>query len=275
MNKFPRFVYFQILPQGFFIRLTSLEFIDLSYSNITKIGDSTFSISSLVHVTLRGNKLRSLSAGVFVGADSLESIDLSYNSLKFFSPETFTNLPSLRDLHLSHNGLNNETFGPGAVDWANHIPELKYLDLAFNNIVFADSMPFQMFSGLEKLEVLILRGNWIPIDYGVFARNRFLRILDLSYNKITYFDINFLLSMNSLETLLVHGNAISYSNQIELSGIHTIFPNFHSLGISDNAFSCEVLSEIVKRMLSEKITLEVEDDKFVSNKRNIRGVACV
>lgn len=277
MNKFPLFTHchFQILPQGFFLpRLPALEFIDLSYSNITKIADMTFSIPLLFHVSLRGNKLRSLSAGVFAGADNLEIIDLSHNLLKYISPETFTTLSSLRDLHLSHNFIHNETFGPRAVDWVHPMP-LKHLDLSFNNIVFADAMPFEMFSGLEKLEKLNLRGNRISIDYGVFARNRHLKVLDISYNKITYFDINFLLSMNSLEKLLVHGNGISYSNQIELNGIRTFFPNFHSLGISDNVFSCEVLREIVKRMLNEKISLEIEDEKFVSKKRNIRGVACV
>lgn len=252
-----------------------LKHINLSYSKIAKIADFTFGLSTLLDINLSGNNLTSLTASVFDGAVNLLSIDLSHNQIKNLQPETFMNMRSLRELNLSFNELHNNTFNRNGVDWIDTIESLKVLDLSHNNIFYIDVMPYQAFSGLVNLSTLNLKSNQITIDYGAFASNHKLKTLDFSYNKMTYFDLNFLLSVSSLENLFLNGNGIAYASQVDLSDVRAIFPEIKSLGISDNSFSCEVLSVIIRKMLTAKIQLVVEDEKFVNDRRNLRGVSCV
>lgn len=264
-----------MLPAEFFSNYTSLKYIDISQSKLHKIADFTFGLPSLLEVNLSGNDLFSLTADVFDGALNLHTIDISNNMISIIHPEAFLNLPSLRDVDLSNNQLNNNSFGMNGVDWIEPIESLRTLDLSYNNLFFYDVMPYQAFSGLINLETLILAHNQITIDFGAFASNQFLKTLDFSYNKMTYFDLNFLMSVSSLENLYLHGNGISYANQIDMNDIKTIFPNLKSLGISANSFSCQVLSGVIKKMLKASIKLAVEEGNFVNNRRNLHGVACV
>ena len=211
---------------------------------------------------------------MFNGALNLQVIDVSFNSISMINPETFLNLRSLRDLYLSHNQLHNMSFNQNGVDWVDDIESLRTLDLSFNQIFFYDVMPYQAFSGLVNLETLNLKSNQITIDYGSFSANRKLKTLDFSYNNMTYFDLNFLMSITNLENLYLHGNGIAYASQIDLSDVKAIFPDIKSIGISENSFSCEVLSVIIKKMMRSSIQLVVEEGKFVNNKRNLRGVSC-
>lgn len=264
-----------MLPAEFFSSYSALKYINLSFSKLYKIADFTFGLPYLFEINLRGNELISLSANVFNGATNLRTIDLSHNMISIVEPETFLNLRSLMFLNLSHNQMNNNSFNRNGIDWIDGISSLKTLDLSNNQIFFYDVMPYQAFSGLVNIETLLLRSNKITIDYGAFSANQMLKTLDLSYNSMTYFDLNFLLSINSLENLYLHGNGISYTSQIDLNDVRTIFPEIKSLGISENSFSCEVLATIIRSMAKASIQLVIEDGKFVNNRRNLRGVSCL
>lgn len=270
------FYFPQIIPRDFFSTYPVVQFINLSHSKVFKINDGTFRhLPSLFEINLRGNNLISLSADIFDGASSLRRIDLSQNKIKFIEPATFMNLRSLGELDLSFNEIHNNTFNRNGADWIDTMESLKVLDLSHNNIFYHDFVPYHTFSGLVNLESLNLRSNRITIDYGNFATNRQLKTLDLSYNKMTYFDLNFLLSVASLESLMLHGNNIAYASQIGLSDIRATFPEIKMLGLSENEFTCEMLSSILKKMLKANIRLLVDEENFVSDRRNLRGVSCV
>lgn len=190
-------------------------------------------------------------------------------------PEAFVNLRSLWDLNLSYNKLHNNSFDRGGVDWIDSIDSLRSLDLSHNQIFYFHTMPYQAFSGLSNLETLNLQHNHIALDYGAFASNQNLKTLDLSYNKMTYFDLNFLISITSLENIFLHGNGIAYASQLEINDIKIMFPDFKSIGLSENSFSCEVLSQLIKQLLRASIELVIDDGTFVNTKRNLRGVACI
>lgn len=263
-----------MLPAEFFTSYAAIKYINLSGSKLHKIADFAFSLQYLNDLNLSDNELISLSAKVFTGAVNLRTIDLSHNQLSVIQPETFV-LSSLRELDLSHNQLHNNSFDRNGADWIDSIESLTTLDLSHNLLFYYHMMPYQAFSGLINLENLNLKGNSITIDYGVFASNHKLKTIDFSYNKMTYFDLNFLLSVTSLENLYLHGNGITYASQVDLSDVRAIFPEIKSLGLTANGFSCEVLSKIIKQMVKAKIELVVEDGKFVNNQRNLRGISCV
>ena len=264
-----------MLPADFFITYSALKYINLSFSKLYKIADFTFGLPYIVELNLQGNELISLSANVFNGAVNLRTIDLSHNNITIIEPQTFLNLRSLTVLNLSYNQLHNNTFNRNGIDWIDGIDSLKFLDLSNNQIFFYDVMPYQAFSGLVNLEMLLLRSNKITIDYGAFSSNQMLKTLDLSYNDMTYFDLNFLLSVSSLENLYLHANGISYPSQIDLTDVRAVFPALKSLGLSENLFACEVLAEIIRKTVKASIQLVIEDGKFVNNRRNLRGVDCV
>lgn len=135
-------------------------------------------------------------------------------------------------------------------------------------------MPYQSFSGLKRLETLILSHNNITFDYGAFASNSFLKTLDLSYNFFAYFELDFLLSLQSLENLYLSGNGISYASQLELSNIRATFPVLKSIALSENTFACEVLASMIRKLDKAGIELIVDEEKFVNDARNLRGIKC-
>lgn len=265
----------QTLPAEFFTTYSSLQFIDLSNSRLQNIADFAFSIEQLVELNLRGNELTHLLTNAFSGAGNLRALDLSHNSISVVNPNIFASLHSLTDLNLSHNKLNNQSFSDSdgiSIDWT--IESLKVLDLSHNRILYYQVMPYQSFSGLRKLETLILSHNNITIDYGAFASNRYLKTLDLSYNSFAYFELDFLLSIRSLENLYLSGNGISYAAQLELADIRSTFPALKSLALSENTFACEVLASMIRKLDKAGIELIVDEGKFVTDARNLRGIKC-
>lgn len=266
---------FQLIPGGFFKEYAAVKFLNLSFSKIKDVADFSLGLPYAVEINLRGNELNSLSASVFRGAENLRKIDLSSNMIAVIQPETFSTLKSLEILNLSNNQMHNNSFDEHGSFWIDSMERLRVLDLSNNRIFYSDFMPYRAFSGLVNLETLNLRRNRIKIDYGAFSSNQKLKTLDFSYNKMTYFDLNYLLSIQSLENLYLHGNGISYASQIDITDFRVIFPNIKSIGISENLFNCEVLTNIVKKADKAAIKLVIEDGKFVNDRRNLRGILCV
>jgi hypothetical protein len=266
---------FQALPAGFFTTYKSLQLIDLSNSRLQHLENFTFSIESLIELHLRGNELSHLLTNAFDGARNLKVLDLSFNQISIIDPKIFGSLHSLSDLNLSHNKLSNISFSAQenfGIDWT--IESLKVLDLSHNLIYYYNVMPYQSFSGLRNLETLKLNHNNITFDYGAFASNQKLKTLDFSYNFFASFELDFLLSLRTLENLYLSGNGISYASQIDLSDVRAIFPALKSIALTENTFACEVLASMIRKLDKAGIELIVDEEKFVRDARNLRGVQC-
>lgn len=263
-----------MLPVDFFNSYTAIRSIDLSSTGLQYIEDFTFSIVRLNELNLSGNELTRLSQKAFSGAKNLEKLDLSRNMISSIDPSAFVDLQALTNLNLSHNKLSNESFSPDdtivSIDWT--MKELKVLDLSYNRIMYYDALPFQSFASMKNLEELYLQHNHISIEYGAFSSNRHLRIVDFSYNSNPYFDFNFLLSLRQLEHVYLNGNGMWHS--LDLSDIRSSFPSLKSIGISNNSFSCNILASMIRKLDKAAIEMEVNDEEFVANARNIRGVKC-
>lgn len=254
------------LPSEFLTNYKIVKFVDLSYSKLMGIENFALNGKTLLEVNLRGNRITSLEGMIFNGAHSLKSIDLSHNVIRSIDEFTFSNLKSLEELNLSNNRIVE-------LDGLYMSATLKSLDLSFNNLTFL-FVPYDAFSEIPKLERINLRNNSIGIDYGIFSSNTKLKMIDLSYTGLTYFDINILLSTISLEELHLSGNGIEYYSQFDVE-FSSSFPNLKNIGLGNNRFACESLAQLVRKLDMSKISIQVEEGKFVKQNRNIRGIFCV
>lgn len=254
------------LPSDFLSNYKVVKFVDLSYSKLMGIENFAVNGKTLLEVNLRGNRITSLEGMIFNGAHSLRSIDLSHNVIKSIDEFTFSNLKSLEELNLSNNQIEE-------LDGLYKSNTLKSLDLSFNKLTFL-FVPYDAFSDMLKLERINLRNNSVGIDYGIFASNLNLKMIDLSYTGLTYFDLNILLSSKSIEELHLSGNGIEYYSQFNVE-FSSSFPNLKKIGLGDNRFACESLSQLVRKLDKSKIAIHVEEGKFIKHTRNIRGIYCV
>jgi Leucine-rich repeat (LRR) protein len=267
--------FLQMLPANFFKNYSSTKHIDLSNTGLQRIEDYTFSIASMIELNLRGNDLTRLTQNAFDGAVNLASLDLSRNLISFIDPSAFNNLHSLINLNLSHNKLSNQSFSDDdnimGIDWT--IEKLQVLDLSHNGIVYYDALPYNSFTNMKRLEELYLQYNHMAIDYGAFSSNPHLKTLDFSYNNNPYFEFNLFLSLRKLENIYLNGNGMWHS--IDLTDIRSSFPKLTSIGISNNSFPCSILASIVRKLDKAGIEMIVDENAFVTNARNIRGVKCI
>jgi len=267
--------FLQMLPVNFFKNYSSTQHIDLSNTGLQAIEDFTFSIPSLIELNLRGNDLTRLTQNAFNGAVHLASLDLSRNLITFIDPFAFNNLRSLINLNLSHNRLSNQSFSDDdnimGIDWT--IENLKVLDFSHNGIVYYDALPYNSFTNMKSLEELYLQYNHMAIDYGAFSSNPNLKTLDFSYNNNPYFEFNLFLSLRKLERIYLNGNGMWHS--IDLTDIRSSFPKLTSIGISNNSFPCSILASIVRKLDKAGIEMVVDENEFVTDVRNIRGVKCI
>ncbi len=171
--------------------------LNLAAKEIETLHPGLALLTSLVHLDLRRNRLKSLPE--WIGTLGLRSLNLSGNRLN-----TATELASctqLRVLDLSANALSDTT------DLFDNMTELRSLNLAFNALVHFALPP------LENLEHLNLSSNFLrELDPSISAL-RALLSLDLSNNQIETISATqgfenldrFDLSSNTLEQLHLGG----------------------------------------------------------------------
>lgn len=108
--------------------LTSLKLLELGGNRLREVGPGLRTLVNLEQLWLGKNKITSLGDG-FRTLKKLQRLSLQANRLTELSPETFATgeLPELRELYLSENGLTELTR-------IGHLPQLELLDFSFNPI---------------------------------------------------------------------------------------------------------------------------------------------
>ncbi|KAF9671197.1 hypothetical protein SADUNF_Sadunf12G0022400 [Salix dunnii] len=193
-------------------QLSSLESLDLSGSNLSKVNDwqkvirnlprlkelglnqcslpdiipspLSFVNSSkfLVVLHLSNNNLSSsIYPWLYNSSNSLVDLDLSGNQLKGSIPDAFRNMSALTNLVLSGNQLEG-----GIPRSLGEMCSLHVLDLCYNNISEELSGLLQNLYGRTEssLEVLRLCQNQLTGSLSDIARFSSLRELDISYNRL-------------------------------------------------------------------------------------------
>ncbi|KFM66468.1 Protein toll, partial [Stegodyphus mimosarum] len=286
---------FQLVTVTNFHLIRSLQILYLSFNSVRNITDNSFaSLRNLHTLTLAGNKIRYISSDTFSGLESLNYLSLSNNDIENIHPLAFASCKSvqnlklrsnkltefpkalnslslLKHLDLTHNrvhNISNATFqglknmvslhmsknkiGNMSKGCFQDLTSLKTLDLSYNKI---QSLGHSLFDDVPELRVAKFNDNHLTDINGLFMNLRFLHTLNISRNKLTWFD--YALVPTDLKTLDIHDNEIdSLGNYFELENLM----NLRNLDASHN---------IIRELQPECLPNSLEVVSFRVNKISV------
>ncbi len=170
-----------------FVGLTSLETLDLSFSELTKISDGAF--DNLTNL----KKLVLSQPGRYYGQPS-------------FGIKPFKNLKNLKILHLNDMQLNNSAgFSSNYLnqkDFFTGLNSLEELELMNSQI---QELNKDIFKNLVSLKSLSLYKNeFLNLPQAIFSNLKSLENLDLSYNKFDEIPQGTFLGLDRLKNLWLY-----------------------------------------------------------------------
>ena len=194
--------------------LSDLTQLNLSHNSISHIVDANFDgLSSLSSLALSNNNIKSITSAAFHHLQSLENLFLADNSLRELAPRIFYKLNLLKRLDLSHNNL-----------------------LLVDEEVVKDIRNIQHFTC----------NNCGLYNFRVGFSLRFLRVLELSDNKVeTLADIEPHI-MRGLARLQLSGNRLTKVTKLENDQMESLDLSRNNISqLADCAFcSCLKLTKL-------------------------------
>lgn len=200
----------QELHRNFFCDFHKLNFLNLSSNQLYNLTNFQFTSSpikncvfSMSYLVLTSNQLNFLPFSFFSNFINLKVLRLNKNSISFIENFVFSNLKQLDMLDLSENKI--QSIQPELFDNLNN---LRTLNLEKNSMKI---LPPELLANLKKLELLNLSSNFLSsnwINFMTFKGLFNLRLLDLSYNKLTSLENSIFSDLTSLEMLDLKNNLI-------------------------------------------------------------------
>lgn len=283
------------IDRHMFQNLYSLQKLNLEHNEIAAIDEHAFGeLRNLHSLTLSNNKLVHIHTHLFTDLHVLHELFLDNNKIKHIEENAFDNMTAIEDLGLGDNflsampssirklrslksldiGNNNithlnrenfrglsELFGLRLVDnkvtYLNedtfeHLPQLQLLNLASNKIKHVAPGCFRK---NENLKLLRLDDNVILKIDGIFNTLNSLVWLNMSANKLTFFDFRSFPS--TLEWLDLHKNNIENFVNDDMYSI----VNIKLLDLSFNNISQITVTSIPKSV-----------EKLYLNDNNIQNI---
>ena len=179
--------------------LRTLKHLDLSFNQLRSLPARAFPhLASLQQLSLEGNQLNSLEDDSFSGLALLEMINLSGNHLSALPPAVWDDTPHLQQIFLQNNHLS--VLSPRIFA---RVHAVQLLNLAQNQLTMLQQ---EIFLNLRKLETLRLDENQLTDINGLLTAQNQLRWLNVSSNKLQWFDYAFI--PKSLEMIDLRHNQI-------------------------------------------------------------------
>jgi len=218
-----------ILRRNTFEGAKNLLEVYLEDNQIETIEDEALHLPQLEIITLRSNKLKTLSDNLFLPNSRLEKIDVALNDLKRIG-RTFFNCFNLYSLDLSQNS---------------HISDLNFTALATMrslSYLFLDHTGFEFPTTGQT--------NYSTIKSGILH-------LNLANNKLSNTDLLKQLStFNELKILELEHNSLTHFDDVEKIG--TWFPVLQYIGMDYNNLNCSWLMTIMPLMQSLNIEFKTD-----------------
>jgi Leucine-rich repeat (LRR) protein len=209
--------------------------IDASYNYLTEnsfddgVHDFRF-IPDVKYLNLSSNKFNFIPKSIFY-LKHLVFLDMSDNRIKFIDEILFGKLYSMRNLNLSRNNI-------------------KYIPETISNMSDLEELNF------SKNEIINLPNELIYLKY--------LKKLDISWNKIRLIQPNYFSNLYSLEELYCNNNLITNINNIDNFNAFDSIMNLKILNISYNQLN----KYIVFRQIPNLEKLNISNNKL----ENILGL---
>lgn len=246
----------QKLPMEALRHLQNLRELDLSHNKLRTMPETSFHfLKKLKVLLLHDNILDMILKGTFQGDihSTLETISLSFNNIRTISQHTFVDLPSLEQLHLDDNkidslerrsfmnlenlkrlNLKGNKISKIADEAFQNLPEVEDLDLSYNSIKTLDFNIFDQVGTVGILQLNISHNKIVTLEVNPGNRNPGncnIRVLDLSFNNITFIPGNFFQpTVISLTRLHLRNNMLTNATRDAFGAM----PHLEFLDLSGN-----------------------------------------
>lgn len=222
------------LSQGAFKGLCSLTDLILYDNQISRIAKNAFrGLDRLKNLELGSNKISQKTfeiQGLFLGMPHLEVLNLASNGISFdrqqLKSPPFKTLNSLKKLYINSQniqflpsnllqGLNSLThFYAGNINLQSlhshtfiHTPNLKFLDLSKNRLMYENSLSPNIFHPIYGLSELYLSQNQLPsLDFLLKANLSLLTVLKATSNMLQIINQTLVQSLPQLTYLDLQNN---------------------------------------------------------------------
>lgn len=210
---------------------TKLILLDLNYNLLEMYPKALLHLKQLKQLFIKSNKLKFIDEMSFANFNQLEAIDLSKNLL-IRVPRAFKYAKSLVKLNLQDNYITVITDD----DFSNWSTSLSFLNLAKNRIKIITANAFKDAKNLRELKlagnnvyhldenviISLLHLESLELSYCFTAGNNenlkeiiskvppSLKLLQIDYNNLKYFDHNALNSFNEIIHIDLEGNQIEF-----------------------------------------------------------------
>ncbi|GIY72477.1 toll-like receptor 6 [Caerostris extrusa] len=184
-----------------------LSDLKLSHNSIYSMHSDAFkNCSSVEDLTLQGNNLSHVPTAL-KSLQFLKTLNINNNTISSLNNSSFQDLKQLRHLSISQNQISNLTR-----EVFRQLPSLKTVDLSKNKI---HNLEHGLFDDGEALNTIDLSDNYLADINGLFMNLKSLVFLNVSRNKIQWFD--YAVIPTELDELDLHSNEIeTLSNYYEL-----------------------------------------------------------
>ncbi|XP_015112223.1 insulin-like growth factor-binding protein complex acid labile subunit [Diachasma alloeum] len=224
-----------------------LKFLELSYNNLQELTEEDFVEAEMLEdLELGHNSLKSLGGDTSIGGDgngsnsalwplrSLKCLNLTHNELSEFSFALLRGLKELRLLDLSSNRIVRLYRGPTenlVEEEGEEIPGASIQDMRLQNNELS-SLEGSLFIGMRELQRLNLSHNALGPTIGPQDLRGLegLRVLDLSYNRLTTLEDTSETYLPALEELNASNNRLITLSERDFRG----FPGLCWADVSAN-----------------------------------------
>ncbi|XP_014665738.1 PREDICTED: uncharacterized protein LOC106807798 [Priapulus caudatus] len=257
--------------------LPQLAYLNLERNLLASLPDSVLG-SSLLHLFMRGNRIRDVRDAALDGLASLQLLDLGENEIRTISDGAFSDAAQLRVLLLDRNQLATLPAGfyelpmvAGVNVSGNSLDDeflarmqangIENLDASYNELTMVTRASF---NGSSSLQFLSLQGNRIEnIEDFAFTEQTNLQVLFLSSNLLGNLTVDVFRGLGKIRHLFLDNNTIgdiqpnAFASMKEIINVNVSRNDLRHLG-----FASDMVSLIQLDVSHNQITEVSQTDLF-------------